>query len=174
MTKEEFISKAVERSKTFIKDAQLDIRKISEMQSHIVNCLFNNQPLSYSVVDSEAKECKNIYIMLDTPYIDHTEEEAFCVLDVINYYTFPVTAILDSISLSKKGKLTEALDIRPFMFSGPAPTQIIWSGSDISTVKTVGYPSLTNEDAVAAFKHWIHYVFGLHLNIETGYLEDSF
>lgn len=174
MTKEELISKAVERSETFIKDAQLDIKKISEMQSRIADCLFNHEPLLFSVADSEAKECKNIYIMIDVPYIDHTEEEPFCVLDVINYYTFPVTAILDSISLSKEGKLTDALDIRPFMFSGPAPTQIIWSGSDVSTVKAVGYPSLTNDDSIAAFKHWIHYVFGLNLNIETGYLEDSF
>jgi hypothetical protein len=171
MTSEELILALVERSEMFLKDAQLDIAKISIMQHRLAECVQNKLPLLYSIGDSDAKECKNIYICIDKLHLDHYEEEVFCVLDVINYYTFPVTAILDSITLSNKGKLSTALDIRPFMFSGPAPTQIIWSGSDRKSIETEGYPKLTDDDAKAAFKYWIHYIFGLNLNIDNNTLE---
>ena len=128
------------------------MNKLTLAREIIITAIKNDKPLFIGIHPGGTPECKEVYL------------DKYHVLSVLNYYTFPVTAMLDSITLSQQGKLDDALDVRPFMFSGPAPTMAIWSGTDVERIKELGYPSLTDSDAEAAFAYWLRYVFGITLN----------
>ena len=156
------------RGNTFINAAKKDAELVMLMMFQLTVAVRKNEPLEYTIKDGSTSDCKEIHI-IDIHNIvpgSPLPEPSICVLSVLNYYTFPVTAMLDSITLSQKGKLDDALDIRPFMFSGPAPTMVIWSGSDQESIPVLGYPKLTNEDAKQAFSYWLRYIFGVNLSDE--------
>ena len=146
----ELVAKVTARSFTFQDKALDDVYKLSIVRKHIVRCLEEDKPVRFGIVPGDAQECKDIFI------------SGVCVLSVLNRYTFPVTPVLDSPLLSQKGKLDVAIDVRPFMFSGPAPTMVIWAGSGTSTIEELGYPTLTDEDAEQAFRYWLRYIFGVN------------
>ena len=145
------------RAFTFITAAEKDANIIREAMFQVWVAVHTDETLNFSIKDGDASECKEIYM----PCSD-TRRPDICVLSVLNRYTFPVTPVLDSPRLSQEGKLDDAIDIRPFMFSGPAPTMVIWAGSGKDTIEELGYPTLTNEDAKQAFSYWLRYIFGVN------------
>ena len=154
----DLVADVTARSYTFQDKALDDVYKLTVAKKHFIRCIEENKPILFGIVPGDAQECKDIFI------------SGICVLSVLNYYTFPVTAILDSIKLSQRGKLDDALDVRPFMFSGPAPTMVIWSGTNKDRIEDLNYPELSDEDAESAFRYWVRYIFGLNLT-ETWMLE---
>ena len=144
----------LERSLTFVDRAQEEINKIMRARTTLALALQDDKTISIDIQETGAKECLDVYLGKDL------------VLTVINRYTFPVTPVLDSPRLSREGKLDGAIDVRPFMFSGPAPTMVIWAGTGKDTIEEFGYPTLTQMDAEAAFRYWIHYIFGLTLTAD--------
>ena len=159
-------SKLRERGFTFIFAAEKDANTIREAMFQVFSAVASDRPLKFTIKDGEASECKEIYMDgMDIRINQDTGKSiipSICVLSVLNRYTFPVTPGLDSPRLSQIGKLDDAIDIRPFMFSGPAPTMVIWAGSGTTTVEELGYPTLTNEDAEQAFRYWLRYIFGVN------------
>lgn len=165
----EAISKQIvnlwERSETFLEQAANDIYRIEFMRDALKFSLESSKPLVYEIVQGKTGDSRDVAVTVTHDAGEVGEwEETEVVLSILNYYTFPVTAILDSIRLSQDGTLNEALDVRPLMFSGPAPTMIIWSGSNKDTIQESGYPELTTEDAVKAFNHWLSYIFGVSVS----------
>jgi len=137
------------RSHVFINAAGHDIYKVEHMRDY----LLDNSIVSMSYTEGDTEGCIEICV------------DSMIVLTIMNSAVFPVTPMLDSISLSKKGQLNLALDIRPFMFSGPCPTSMVWTGTD-DTLDELGYHSLTSGDVVNAFVYWLSYVFGVNPEIE--------
>lgn len=155
------------RAYTFVEAAQKDAETIKEVCFTLYALLAKDEPLIFTIKDGSSTDSKEIYMDgLDIRINQETGASvvpSICVLSILNYHTFPVTATLDSITLSQKGKLDDALDVRPFMFSGPAPTMVIWAGSNRDSIESLGYPTLSDEDAKQAFAYWLRYIFGVNL-----------
>lgn len=152
LSAEHIIEQMQARCEAFTKKGLDDVQSLERSRDIFSACLSSNEPVKIDVVDGPTTDSKDVLL------------NGVPSLLVLNYYTFPVTPVIDSLVLHKTGKLLNALDVRPLMFSGPAPTMIIWSGSGTSLAE---YPVLTEFDAVNALKHWAGYVFGISINTDN-------
>lgn len=142
-----------ERILSFVSSASTDISIIMHVGELVCAAIVSGSPMEFSILPATTNDCFDITM------------GGMRVFSVFNYYTFPVKAVFDQDNMSEDRR-DVARNISPFVFSGPAPTMAVWSGTDVKSVPNIGYPALTENDAKSAFAYWLKYVFGVTLNQE--------
>ena len=154
----ELIRQLSEKSARFIDASLEDISRVRVTREILIDTVTLGKPLVFFEEEGETPGCRVIYIEDDS-------KRRHKVLDIYNYHTFPVSPRLDTASLSQRGQLESALDHKPFMFSGPCPTTIIWAGTMKESDEDT--PQLSYEDCSNAFTYWIQHLFGVSINTKS-------